>query len=267
MSQFDALIDVVKKKANVQTDADAGRILRLAPAVVSQSRTVPRQRESWWATRFRRLWDEAYSQGMEAGRSQCVQRLLDAVEESHVATTQQEKARAFGVKQATVSYWLAGSAAPTVTSLKKLLNRRAMIRIEQIAELEPIDPIKKRVGWWMDSDSTKRATWQSKLLCKSGIYLYHDSRRRVTYVGKANQTNLFTEIEQRLRDAKIRGTHFDTGLVKRLERGNPMCQGEVARYISIYGVSDRASIHNLEVLLIRAFMNDHLNRNGGNFKK
>lgn len=267
MSQFDALIDVVKEKADVKTDADAGRILRLAPAVVSQSRTAPRQRESWWATRFRRLWDEAYSLGMEAGRSQCVGRLLDAIEESHVATTQQKKARAFGVKQATVNHWLRGRAAPTVTSLQRLLNRRAMIRIEQIAEVEPIDPVKKGKAWWICSDGAERDDWRIELSGKFGVYLYHDSRRRVTYVGKADKTNLFTEIEQRLRIAKLRGTHFDTDLVKRSERSNSMCQGDVARYISIYGVSDRSSIYNLEVLLIRAFMNDHLNRRRENFKK
>lgn len=266
MNIFDALIDTIKEKADVNTDDQAGRVVELTPAVVAQCRAAPRTRPSWWATRFKGLWDEAYSKGLEAGRQLCVERLMQAVEESHLATTQQEKAKAFGVTQASVNHWLSGNAAPTVRSLKRMLDRRAMIRIQAMAEVEPIDPVNKGGGWWIDADTNKRQSWRTQLTPHYGVYMFLDSSRRVTYVGKADRTNLFLEIEQRLREAKLRGTHFDTALQKRTERSNPLCQGEVARFLSVYRVSDSASIHNLEVLMIRAFMNNHLNRRRERFK-
>ena len=266
MSIFDALITAVKEESSAETDAEAGDILGLKPAVVAQCRREPRARQSWWKARFRRLWEKAYAEGLRDGRHECANKLLTAVEESHVAITQQEKATAFGVAQATVNHWVSGRTTPTVTSLTRLLNRRAMIRIQQVAEIEPIHPVNRGGGWWIDSDKNKRREWRDRLSSRYGLYLFLDSSRSVTYVGKADRTNLFGEIEQRLRDAKLRGTHFDTNLDRRSERSRPMVQGEVARYISVFEVSDNASIYNLEALLIRAFMNDHLNRNRERFK-
>ena len=212
----------------------------------------------------------SYQKGYSAGRQAVIDHLLDAVREVEGVTTQQQIANVFGVKaQATVNHWMNGNAAPTKKNLVRLLQRRARLRITPVAQFQPVNPTRSGAGWWIDADNTlggKREVWRNKLTRKKGIFVFYDSRGSVTYIGQTTKQDFFKEIEQRLRDAKLRGTLFQAGLRKRSEHKNPLCQGEVTRLLSVYQVHDIGSIHNIEALMICALMNNHFNRSTEKFK-
>lgn len=103
-----------------------------------------------------------------------------------------------------------------------------------------------------------------------GIYVFHDSRGRALYVGKARQTNLWREIKRAYnRDRSVqkilrvkhpeRRQKFRTSDEKRRQiRPQTVPLHDLAAYISAYHVSDEL-IGELESLLIRSFANDLLN--------
>lgn len=93
----------------------------------------------------------------------------------------------------------------------------------------------------------------------SHIYVFYDSAGRVTYLGKTEKC-FWNEIRQRLK-GKINRPYYSPKRVPDVQ------QGEVARKLSVYEVRVPAAIHNLEVLMLRAFPNDLANTNVGNFKK
>jgi len=212
----------------------------------------------------------SYQKGFAAGRQSVIDRLLAAVCDVEGIATQQQLAKVFGVKsQAAVNHWKNGATAPTKKNLIRLLQRRARLRITPIAQFQPVNPTKKGAGWLVDADNAvggKRETWKNKLTGKKGIFVFYDSRGSVTYIGQTTKQDFFKEIEQRLRDAKLRGTLFQAGLKKCSEHKNPLCQGEVTRLLSVYQVHDAGSIHNIEALMICALMNNHFNRSTEKFK-
>lgn len=265
MNPFGQLLEVLKERTGIHQNGKAGRLLDLEPAVTSNSRENLRTRESWWRKRFASFWDEAYSRGRNAGRQEVLDRLLDALLEIHLVENQSDIAKAFGVTPAAVSHWRKGIACPSKNNIKTLLRGRARLRIVPIAEYHSINPVRRSQNWWIDADKEERASWRAYLTDHAGIYLFYDSSGSVTYIGKTS-SDLFVEIEQRLGSAKLRGTHFWRNLKKRSERGNAICQGEVARFLSVYVLYDEDAIHNIEALMIRGLMNDHANRNKGRFK-
>lgn len=98
------------------------------------------------------------------------------------------------------------------------------------------------------------------------MYIFYDSIGNATYVGKTNSStnDLFKEIELRLRTATLRGVHYRKGVVKLKKK--KLRQGNVTRLISVYQMHDAESIHNIEALLIRTFMNNLMNLRVENFK-
>lgn len=110
----------------------------------------------------------------------------------------------------------------------------------------------------------------------SGIYVFHDSRGRALYAGKAVKQSLWKEINlvynrerpvQKLRrvDHPERRQDFRTSdeiRRKILERNVSLY--EIARYVSAYSLPEQL-ISKMEALLIRSFANDLLNARMENF--
>jgi len=109
-----------------------------------------------------------------------------------------------------------------------------------------------------------------------GIYIFHDSRGRALYVGKARQTNLWQEIKNAYnRDRSVqkilrvkhpeRRQQFRTSDEKRRQiQPQTVPLHDLAAYLSAYRVSDEL-IGELESLLVRSFANDLLNVRMENF--
>ena len=98
-----------------------------------------------------------------------------------------------------------------------------------------------------------------------GIYVFHDSRGRAMYVGKAQQLTLWTEMNNAFnRDRKEvqnikRVTHpISQGGYAARERQivkRPVALHAMASYVSAYEVPDEL-ISKFEALLVRSFAND-----------
>lgn len=111
---------------------------------------------------------------------------------------------------------------------------------------------------------------RNELEAHHGIYVFHDSRGRALYVGKARQTNLWGEIKSAYnRDRSVqkilrvkhpgRRQKFRTSDEKRRQiRPRTVPLHDLSAYISAYHVSDEL-IGELESLLVRSFANDLLN--------
>jgi hypothetical protein len=110
-----------------------------------------------------------------------------------------------------------------------------------------------------------------------GIYIFHDSRGRALYVGKARSQTLWREVNNafnrdrgaiqgiRRVDHPERRQDFRTVDEKRRQiRLRQVPLRDLARYVSAYEVSP-GLIGNLESLLIRSFANDLLNVRMENF--
>lgn len=101
-----------------------------------------------------------------------------------------------------------------------------------------------------------------------GIYVFHDSRGRAIYAGKAVQQSLWAEMTsaynrrrgevqsiKRADHPRIKGKFGATAVqIKRRE----ICLWEMAAYVSAYEVHGDL-ISKMEALIIRAFANDLLN--------
>jgi len=266
---FRALMLIIKEQFHLPARADgkAGRKLGLTSGRTSQCLRRPPVAKKTWARLYRQLWKLAHMEGVRKGRQEATDNLLRAVEHVLDASSNTELAEAFQVTNPSITHWKQGTSAPTVTSIKKLLRELAKVRIRKLAELAPIEPLAKRGGWWIDRDSTHREKWRRMLQGRKGVYLFYDSLGRVTYVGKtsAETNDLFKEIEQRLKTGELRGIHFGKNLLRLNGKKKPR-QGHIAKMLSVYEIMDIDSIHNIEALLIRAFMNTHFNNNLEKFK-
>lgn len=143
--------------------------------------------------------------------------------------------------------------------------RRALpISIETIAEYHPIEPHERGCTWRPSKSATEYKDWKTHLERRKGIYIFYDSTGSVTYIGQTKKC-LLTEIDQRL-DAPLRGTRYWWNMKKSSTNSNRLAQGDIARMISVYEIKDEDAIHNIEVIMIRGLMNDHLNNCVENFE-
>ena len=261
---FPIIISIMKSKLRIRTNKDAGSKIGLSDAQVSQYMRNPPRKENSWRTRLKKFWDAAYKKGFEDGRKSTTNELLASVKQIYDIRTQQEISRTFGVKQPTIGNWKRGNTAPRLKHFRKLLMHRSKLRINSIAEMQPIEPHKRGRTWSLSDDPRERTEWKQYTENIQGIYLFYDSLGSATYIGKSKKC-IFTEIEQRL-GAPLGGSRYYHDLQISNTRRNRKVQGDIARMISVYEILDIDAIHNIEVLLIRALANDHLNNKLENFK-
>ncbi len=118
---------------------------------------------------------------------------------------------------------------------------------------------------------------KNELIAHHGIYIFHDSRGRALYAGKARRQTLWREINaaynrdrsvQKIRRVKHPESRvkFRTSDEKRRQiRLRTVRLYDLAVYLSAYHVAD-GLIGELESLLIRGFANDLLNVKMENFE-
>jgi transcriptional regulator with XRE-family HTH domain len=262
---FPILISVLKSELHIRTNRDAGAKIGLSPAQVSQYERNPPKKEISWHKRIKEFWNVAYKRGFEDGRKSLTKVILDAVKQIYGISTQLGISQTFGVKQPTVGNWERGKTVPSLKQLQNLLDHRSKLRIIPIAEMQPIEPCRRGQTWRISAKKEERNEWKEYIENKKGIYLFYDSLGSATYIGRSKKC-LLTEIEQRL-GALLRGARYFLNLDISNTKKNRMVQGDIARMISIYQILDIDAIHNIEVLLIRALANNHLNNRLENFRR
>ncbi|MEG3162856.1 hypothetical protein U1763_20330 [Sphingomonas sp. LB2R24] len=117
---------------------------------------------------------------------------------------------------------------------------------------------------------------KAELEARHGIYIFHDSRGRALYAGKARSQSLWKEINlvfnrdrqlqniRRVNHPERRQDFRTSDELRRQIRTVTVRLHELAAYVSAYEVAD-GMIGDLESLLIRAFANDLLNKRMENF--
>lgn len=187
--------------------------------------------------------------------------LLDALQEEYGNVTQQQIAKALRVTQATISNWYNGGE-PSKANLKKLIEffrrHHAVTLVKPIFEFHPIDPVPSGGSWKFSTDPKVVGALKKRLEKIPGIYLYYDSAGHAIYLGKT-EASLYDEAKQRLKAVPNRSL-FVTPKAKISQ------MGQMARFLSAYEVTTPAAIKNIESFMLRAFANDLLNKNGGNFQ-
>jgi hypothetical protein len=197
-------------------------------------------------------------------------------------------ARHLGISVNALQTW---QARKTVTArqvaglLKRVEARVAGTAIQPIVEFFELDAVRRAAGSRYEifpvkdasgRDHPYRRGLRDELRKHHGIYIFHDSRGRALYVGKARTQSLWSEIKSafnRKREVqKIRRVGhperrqaFKTSDEKRRQislRDVPLL--ELAAYMSAYRVDD-GMIDELESMLIRGFPNDLLNSRMENF--
>ncbi len=186
--------------------------------------------------------------------------LVKALEDSYGSIPQQDLAKHLGVSAAAVSSWLTGKAEPNHASIRKLLDlhagHRASALFVPLVEFVPIHPQPTKSGWRLGPDEARHL--EPLLRRRKGIYVFYDSAGEATYLGKS-ACDLWKEARQRLSAEANRPFYAP-------EKGPSREQGDIARFLSAYEVTVPAAIANIETFMLRAFANDLMNRNGGNFK-
>lgn len=148
---------------------------------------------------------------------------------------------------------------PRANTVARMLSLYASRLAEPILEFEEIMPKRSGNSWQIHEKKEIGDRIRGKIQNKAGIYVFYDSAGRVTYLGKTEKC-FWNEIRQRLK-GKVNRPYYNPNKATDVE------QGEVARKILVYKVRVPAAIHNLEVLMLRAFPNDLANTNVGNFRK
>lgn len=155
-----------------------------------------------------------------------------------------------------------------------------------IVEFLHIDPVESKRGaswqifWTVDADGNEHpyyAGLKDRLDERHGVYVFHDSRGRAIYAGKAQRQSLWSEMNKAF--------NRDRGEVQNIKRvSHPQRRVEyrgleekkrqivkqdvalhhIASYCSAYAVPDLL-IGKFEALIVRAFANDLLNVRMENF--
>ncbi|MDX6767070.1 MAG: hypothetical protein SFU85_09785 [Candidatus Methylacidiphilales bacterium] len=245
-------LDAFAQVGNLQTQTSQAKALGVTQPTISNWKKGGTPRES----NFIRAFHYFLNLGIKQGRKKEVGKLIGAVSFVEGTSNQTKLAAAAGVKQATISNWKSGAAFPTKNNIAKLLRQRSRLKVRILTEMFSIKPVSAGATWRIHADPAKRKKLQDLLTGKHGIYVFYDSRGIATYVGMAQKLDFFTEIEQRLKQAKLRGKHYVDGLQPKTN----VCQGQVVCRMSAYEVPDLQSIRPLEAFAIRAFMNGILNR-------
>lgn len=216
------------------------------------------------------------------------QRLID----SGVSGTGNQIAEYLGVSVQSVQNWK-NSPDITVQQMLSLLRRveerarkgvvhraiRPIVEFFQIAPVRSKQDAKWEIFSSLDANGFEHPHLMGlldELKKHHGIYLFHDSRGRGLYAGKAQRQNLWKEINlayNRDREVqKIRRVDHPTRKqeyrssdeIRRQIRSRKVPLSDLAFYVSAYEVED-GMIDDLEAFLIRSFPNDLLNVRMENF--
>jgi transcriptional regulator with XRE-family HTH domain len=212
-------------------------------------------RVNWWRGIIKKIYNLGYKDGQQDASS----KIMNAIITTFGDIPQADLAKSLGMTQPAVSNWLKGSTQPRVSTLNRMLSLYASRLAEPILEFEEIMPIRSGDSWRIHGKKEIEKRIRFEIQNKAGIYVFYDSAGRVTYLGKTEKC-FWTEIRQRLK-GKVNRPYYSPN------KASDVVQGQVARKISVYEVRVPAAIHNLEVLMLRAFPNDLANTNIGNFKK
>lgn len=201
-------------------------------------------------------------------------------------------AKEIGVTQPTLNMWRSREKLTPkqimaiIDRFEKNVERRTIAdSITPIIEFFYLDRIESKRGanWELFSDAKdgKKHPYLSELKktlrASHGVYIFHDSRGRAIYVGKAVRQDLWKEMNLAF--------NRDRGAVQKIKRVNHpsihvqfkgedegrrrienelIALHEIASYVSVYKVSE-GLISKLEALLVRSFANDLLNIRMENF--
>lgn len=252
---FAGIVDFLRDSLGESRQAQVAEVLGIQQPQVSQYIKSAPKRASWWKKIAGHVYGRGYADGQQAAATE----LMNSLVEGFGRIPQSDLARWLGVTQQAISNWLRGSAMPTKRNFERLLSLHVAHLVEPIVEFRKIAPIRSGASWRLTGDGRDGERLRQLLDGQVGIYVFYDSAGRVTYLGKTER-DLWYETRQQLK-AKVNRPFYRPRLKKDIR------QGEVARFMSAYRVRVPAAIHNLEVLMLRAFPNDLANTNIGEFKK
>jgi hypothetical protein len=206
--------------------------------------------------------------------------------------TDAELARELGVTQPALGVYRGKELTPRkaanlIESFAKQAERRLMDNtLIPIVEFFPLGPVQTTHGKRRRIFSTEDTNGGShpyltglrkRLEQAHGIYIFHDSRGRAIYAGKARQRPLWAEMNsafnrdrgevqniKRVRHPTIRVEYRGLEEKKRQIRRRSVALHDIATYMSAYQVPD-GLIGKFEALLVRSFANDLLNVRMENF--
>jgi hypothetical protein len=201
-------------------------------------------------------------------------------------------AKELGISQPTLgSYKNKTLTCREVVKLMEKFARQAELRLMEesiipIVEFFDLDATETKQGksWQLfattDDDGNPHpylSGLRNQLEAAHGIYIFHDSRGRAIYAGKARQQSLWSEMNNAFnRDRKEvqsikRVTHPSSRVEyrrpdeqKRQIRKGSVALHDIASYMSAYRVPD-GLIGKFEALIVRSFANDLLNVRMENF--
>jgi predicted XRE-type DNA-binding protein len=249
---FQGALEFLKQVNGDLKQSQIAKALGIQQTQVSLYQQNAPSRISWWKNIFKKVYDAGYAKGQKAATVS----IMGAIVDTFGKFPQAEIAKQLKVSQPSVSNWINGQSIPRKEVLEKIITIQVAHLAEPIVEFYRVIPRRSGKSWKVNE---KEDEIKSILKDEIGIYIFYDSAGRVTYLGKTEKS-LFGEIKQRL-NAKVNRPFYNPKKVVTIY------QGEVTRYISVYKVSVKEAIHNLEVLMLRAFPNDLANTNVGNFKK
>ena len=196
-----------------------------------------------------------------------------------------------------------GISLPTLGSYKskELTCREVAALMEKFARRTEVHALEKAISpivefFYLDPIETKQGkSWQlfaadyegrphpylsglRDLLEKAhGIYIFHDSRGRAIYAGKAQRQSLWIEMNnafnrdrgevqniKRVTHPTSRVEYRRPGEQKRQIRRESVALHDIASYVSAYQVPD-GLVGKFEALIVRSFANDLLNVRMENF--
>ena len=170
-------------------------------------------------------------------------------------------AKTLRVSQSTVTCWR-GGATPRRANMRKILTYfrdfTAASLVMPVLEYKAIAPVKSGRTWALTKVEEDIALLHACMLHRPGLFLLYDSTGSAIFLGKS-ESCLYTETRKRLGDHSNR-PFFSPN------RNKPPHIGELASYISVYEVSVLAALDNIEAFMLRAFGNNLLNEDAGNFK-
>jgi hypothetical protein len=195
-------------------------------------------------------------------------------------------AKEIGVTQPNLALWRNKDVTPRqVVNLLERVKKRAVAdtmaqTVRPIVEFFQIDPAESKQGakWelFSISDGNGRdhpflAGLKARLDSLHGIYVFHDSRGRAIYAGKAQRLSLWTEMNNAYnRDRgevqSIKRVNHPANRIafkgldeqKRQIKRQTVALHDIAHYMSAYEVAE-GLIGKFEALIVRTFANDLLN--------
>jgi hypothetical protein len=197
-------------------------------------------------------------------------------------------AEEIGIAQPNLAVWRARKRLTVrqVVNLMYKAEKRAQSRtiaqaINPIIEFLNIDPVESKQGSKSELFSASEdgrsgehpylAGIKEKLSTSHGLYIFHDSRGRAIYAGKAVSLTLWTEMKSAfnrdrgdVQSIKRVGHPSSWKAYSKVKDGKrpikrlPVALHQIASYVSAYEVSTDL-ISKLEALIVRAFANDLLN--------